>query len=258
MAIRDYLYIDRERLVSYLEQTGEPETLRLIKEGSLEVSLAGLKMSGKQSQQYREWTDHEAINEVEELLFKVKDVDFQRPISHTDADNNPRHFVIETTTFTKVVLPIPKEARLDLRELVLWCSEPNFSDYDPSLPRWEAQGTFLVLIAHPSSADGNYSGTWSGHSALHALLSQVRRDCEDKFRYLNEKRKGPKPIELLREIGGHVLEPRLSKTLYKKRAITNEQYYFIDAEERRSNLLIGYPLYIREVRSTDLDRDIRR
>ncbi len=242
----EYLYLDRQRMLGYLEQANEPEAMNTIREAGFEAGIASLKASGKSVQRPRAWTDHEAASRVEHLLYMAKDIDYGRPPSHVDTQSASRMFVTEVTTVTKVVVPVPKDADLDLRELIFWSAEPYAEDYDPASPKWEAQGTFLLLIAHPSSADGGYSGTWSGKSALHALLEQCFPSEAGRFVHLNQKRAGPKPVEILRELGGIVLEPRRVKCVYKKRSISNELYYYVGEEERRSNLLIGYPLFIQE------------
>lgn len=231
----EYLFVDRQRLVSYMEQIVGPQRQEKLPSWDVNFSIGGPKVTGTSSSHVRPHTDHEMIKEL---------------VSHLSS-----HGELPGTTFAlgkmkarKAILhPGDNSAVPHLKQISVWVSEP-----DPEVIRdatWaHPQGEFIYLVESYWENDTPYHHFGiSGCSALRMLLWQVydwetvaaEVGVESKFGSLH-------PVDALKRFGASVMPSRSVFSLYRRRYMSGDQFFADDNGQHRSLDLLAYPLFVAE------------
>ena len=239
----EYLFVDFERVIRYLEQFREEEVKEPKRSVSISMSLTGPRLDAKQEQQVRERNLHEQVTSLIKLLRRHNLVQTDRPQRMRMDVNSP--FCIETMIAQKVILPAEELKQIPgLREFAVWVAKPK-EQYDYGKPRYEAQGTFLFLT-EAFWDTSEFQSVYSGCSALKAIVNVAKGkeliERGNDWDWIIEN-----PVDKLREFGGVPSNEREITSLYRMRYMTDE--VFIgggrDVGLRRHDLL-GYPIFIAE------------
>lgn len=253
--LAEYLFVDRPRLHSYMDQIKGPVFREKIPTWNVDFSAVGPKVTGSQKSEGRAFTDHEMIDVLVNHLKGNSLLAFSRPQHHHDVD---QAFVLERMVATKAIFKA-SESRLPdpLKGIAVWASDPPASALNGSQ---YSEGTFLYLVEAYWDSDRPCSTTFSGFSALNAIVTELKdksvlvdvplpfltghkisqRLPEDisRLNWLS-------PIDTLRTLGAQVQPPRHVESLYRKRYLSDEQAFRDSSGQmHRSNDLFAYPIYI--------------
>jgi hypothetical protein len=172
----------------------------------------------------------------------------QLPVPIEVETREPRHFVFESMTATRVVFRPELLDTVGNPKIAVWISDP----YEEDLPKEEEPlvytGTFLYLTEMYMD-DGPYSWWMSGFSALQLLADALQDDRiiqiprADALGSLG-RGSADHPIVKLERLGGVITGTRYITSLYTKRYISNEQSFVHAGREMTVCDLLGYPIFI--------------
>jgi hypothetical protein len=250
--LRNYIYIDEQRLDSFAQQirTQKRERVKLGKK--LNLSITGLGVELSEEDTWRELSAHEKIESLIEFLERENVLDTSRPLRAEGEEflgvPSGRSFVLETMAARKVIIPEPHLSSFPgIKHLAVWVSDPDPTLFSREDDPWKNKGTFVFLTE--AYLDDKRGYIYSGCSALQAIVNAV------EGKPMNSPVRGEPlgrgscahPIEKLQSIGALVGDLRNIRSLYVKRCLTNEQCYTLNGEPRRVNDLLGYPIFIEDV-----------
>lgn len=180
-AIREYLYIDKRRLDSYLEQLSSTKTKSHSSslEGSL--SLTDVSVSCRRVVELRDKTDHEKITELIEGLDRTGQLGYRRPslVCGEREDVDLPDFVLETCDAVRIGVPASETSRFE-EGAVIWLSEwPLIRGTKVIRPPG-----VLCIIQDLTSDDRRYRAgfSFSGYTWVVALLKQLRQQpCDTRL-----------------------------------------------------------------------------
>ncbi|SEF56493.1 hypothetical protein SAMN05421819_0432 [Bryocella elongata] len=241
--MRDYLYIDRNRIDSLVDQLALPKNATSKRSKKWSLSLSGPKVELGEEDNARSLNDHEKVEFLLGALLRKGLLFGTRPIEQPA----PRGFILEETTARKVILPTKDvKSALGAEGMAVWVSDPDPTVYTSE--RWDWKGSFLYLTEIWLD-DRAQTSMYSGRSALQALTNLWRG--EDVLSpWLGEEWEPlgrgsyAHPTDKLRSLGATVGDERSITTLYMPRYMSDEQCYRFDGQERRVHDLLGYPVFI--------------
>jgi hypothetical protein len=245
--LREYLFIDEKRLDLFIDQLETPMLSPTKRTKKVGLSLAGPNIEISEENNRGKLNVHEKI---EHLVRALRNRGLLRDKRPQDDHSRAGTFVLETMRARKVVIPNAHlKATPGIKHLAVWISDPDPSVF--SSEPWVWRGSFLYLteLWLDSQDEGQM---WSGRSALQAIanLADGRELLENaKMESWEPLGRGSydHPVEKLRKCGALVGDQRQIMSLYKIRYSSNEQCYRWEAEERRVNDVLGYPLFIAEL-----------
>lgn len=244
----EYVYIDQRRLISYAEQLNVARSAQKVPTWSVGFSLDGPKVGAKEATELRPATAHEMITKLIRHLKKNNQLQFERASSKWG--NDKYQFAFEETIARKIVLPMKRTKVVPgLKELAVWISNP-LQNPGPRTEKdiAEPRGTFLYLLEGYWDPDEDYHVLGSMWSALNMILRAVSKPMglkeSDLLNKYDARRSFRSPLATLKEIGGIPEDPRKIQTLYRKRAISDDQFVMINGVSQRSYDLFAYPIYI--------------
>ena len=233
----ELLYVDHDRLQSYVEQSGGRS--RRVPSFSGALGLSGPSVGVT-------WTRpelskiHEQIGTVRAYLARQKLLSYQRPSEQDrwdlgkarylepEGDQSPETrqdllalFREETLELQSVYLP-PNEDPLLKNGLSLW-----ISDQYPELG-------LLLLIENFPLPDQPWAIAISGYT----LLTMVNREFRGSVQFPNVPGIGRNPRQALEMLGARIGPPKMVTVLYRVRAT------FAEEERGFSLTTIGYPIAI--------------
>lgn len=121
---RDYLYVHKQRLNSYLDQISSTTTHDKSPSLQLDLSVTGISVRADQASRHRDKTDHEKICELIKYLDRHGHLGHRRPsLNHTDHDDTKvPDFVLEECDAVRVSIPAVDRAA-SKEGVVIWLSE---------------------------------------------------------------------------------------------------------------------------------------
>jgi hypothetical protein len=236
----EILYVDRDRLQSYAEQSGRRSRLVPTYSGGIGLSgpSAGVSLTRPELSKV-----HEQIEAVREYLTRQKLLSHQRPteearwdIEEPDLDQPPetrddRHalFREETVELQSIYIPPHEDEPLLKAGLSLWISDqPEVHRLEPGL---------LLLIGNFPLPDTPATEVISGYSLL-SMLSDALSPEGERVRPPNIPGIGADTRQALKMFGARIGPPKLATALYRVRATFNE------TERNYSITTVGYPIAI--------------
>jgi hypothetical protein len=240
----EYLFVDINRLESYIAQIDNPMNYEKILTWNAKLSIKGPEVKITQQKVGRKWSDHEMITRLLDYLETKKQLDRERKGKVTFLSL----FCLETCTARKVVLPSSITSNVPgIRGLVLWISpEPEENLWaKESAEEYYYQPGPLHLIECYFQGDPPYMEPFSGYSALIYLL----RGLHDRHKLtmflpnespdLSELARSfaRDPFSYFSKLKAYVGNPRRIKCLYRRRAA------MIDMDIERV-VTIAYPIFI--------------
>lgn len=254
--IVEYIFIDRVRLKSYIEQLKGPRAFDKIPSWEVGLNLTGPQVKGQQTLNVRPFTDHEMIELLVKHLGKKKQLAVGHPSDHYDGHNGV-DFGIEEMTARKAIFQVPERSPIrGLNEIAVWVSNPSPNDLNNS---YYSEGTFLYLLESYWNSDEPYKSAFSGFSALSWIIgelaavstiskSMAKAMIIDKGNQSNGRYANLHPIEIFEKLGAFVQPTRRIRSLYRKRSISDDQV-FKDSNGvlHRSKDLVAYPIFISSI-----------
>ncbi len=235
----EYLFVDMERVSSYLDQIGNRDRSERKRTWNFSMSLSGPRFDTKQETVSREKTSHEKIRSLIGDLDSRNLLQRHRPTSMGDS---AKPFCLEVMDARKVILPAESiEAIPGLREFAVWVSDPLQDEVQNTDSN--THGTYLFLTE--SFWDlGVFHTVFSGCSALRAIVNTVKGK---PFIDIGSDWIVTHPVDKLRELGGVALDSRKIESLYRTRYMTDEMFVGGGrGTSGRCNDLLGYPVFIAE------------
>jgi len=255
---RDYLYVDKQRLNSYLDQISSTTTHDKSPSLQLDLSVTGISVRADQASRHRDKTDHEKICELIKYLDRHGHLGRRRPsLNHTDQDDTKvPDLVLEECAAVRVL--IPAIDRVESREgVVIWLSEwPLNHEKNAIRPPG-----LLCIIQDSTSDDTRHRAGFShsGYTWLQALLHQLHQQTSKTHLstqypltsigdYLYELMQAQqhlqkemvllrtKPLEWLKEKGCILSSTRRITALYRIRNVGNDE---IGTENRAGDFTIS-------------------
>lgn len=233
--LAEYIYLDRQRIQSYVEQIKVSDSLLL-------NWFPGALVSESAQQSI-----HKSISLILNHLEKTEQLSHARP--HCKGWNGEL-FVLEEIEAKKAILPIcPNAIFSSLREIAVWISDPALEDRkkEPFL----ASGALLYLIESYWKADAErYGTTLSGLSALRCIIKDMVNAelLPESSRDYSRRRKGQQlPEETFKLLGAAIQPKRRIQTLYRCRYVSDEHHFTDIDGSHRSYDVYGYPIFIRAV-----------
>lgn len=248
MALREYLYIDKTRVDSYVEQLGAPVAYDKVPVVKVGLSISGPKVEASQERPGRERSAHEKVMmlvnylEKEKLLFHGRASDAQ-----SFSQCRPGAFRIETGEFVRAV--IPSGQRSTTPAIGLWISV----DDEQLIPN-----RLLLLEGHRKD-EGVDLLMLSPLSALLELSHLVRETGQpyDEAEVVGPipglRRLSPlldgkalagefakNPVGFLSRLGASIGVSRRVESLYRIRRTLNDRF----SDGRKGFVTIGYPIFI--------------
>ncbi|HYO58098.1 hypothetical protein [Archangium sp.] len=245
--MRDYLFVDGNRLDLFLQQNQNPPKKKLRRKKTISLSITGPKVEVAEESSDSPLTLHERI---EALIAQLREQDLltiRRPTRLDDPVEEARPFVLEEMLACKLVFP---KSALDhipgVQELVLWVSDPNPEDL--KIPDYKTTGTFLYLteVCFDKDHGGRF---WSGCSALQVIGNALTGKQLFQRSFLENDPLGfgsyLHPVRKLIGIGATTTgEVRKIIALYQKRYFSDEQCFEFSGTNYRTNDLLGHPVFI--------------
>jgi hypothetical protein len=227
----EYLYVDRRRLDSYVEQIAGGGTYDRIPTYTASLGLTGPSVEVSSGAQPRDFLVHEKIDRLVDHLRRGGFVAEGR--RGTDLGEPEAGFRLETCTAARALLPPAPGS------LAIWISEPP--DDQPSDEYREVGRLYLIEDFRGCDFEGAGHVSVSGYTALEMLLEDegvrpslaatpLRRDMAAEF--------GARPLELVARLDGRVAAPRRIRTLYRVRAS------FAEMHADFARVTIGYPIFV--------------
>lgn len=243
---RDYLYVHKQNLNSYLDQISSTTTHDKSPSLQLDLSVTGISVRADQASRHRDKTDHEKICELIKYLDRHGHLGHRRPsLNHTDHDDTKvPDFVLEECDAVRVSIPAVDRAA-SKEGVVIWLSEWPL-DRGKSAIRPPG---LLCIIQDTTSDDTRYRAGFShsGYTWVEALLHQLNQqsnktqlsaqyplspmgdylyDLMQAQQYLQDEMKllRPHPLEWLKAKGCEVLslEQRIT-ALYRIRNVGSDE-----------------------------------
>jgi hypothetical protein len=256
--LRDYLFVDREKIRRLSGQLQPLEREVEQTSAKLGISLAGPKLETTSSSRVRPTTLHEEIETLTDHLEATGSLGRERPLRMPmsragETEQIPRipNFILENTTATKVIIP-PELSREvpGIREFAIWVSEPDVGFELERNHEWDFTGTFLYLT-HLEWADDRLTTVYSGCSALQVISNAISGrpvlSTHPSGHELLGRDSHDHPLMKLRSIGGIVSLKKEIECLYRPKYITDEQVFEVDGKPTRVNDLLAYPIFIAEL-----------
>jgi hypothetical protein len=242
--LHDYLFLDRQRIDSYVEQLGGLAASRRKSSNKFSFSIKGPSVETSEEDLIGAASYEEKTEFLLRRLQKKGLLQERRPYELLSGRTDIPSFILEETSAVPVTIPksqLPPE--LDVAALKIWIADPNPDDLDG--PEWFFRGSFLYLteLIFDNAA---YHSLYSGCSALQFIANattgvplltpsqpeKLGRDNADH------------PIDKLRPIGAVKGDTRRIQVLYRIRYMTNEQVYTREGKVHRVHDILGYPLFI--------------
>lgn len=182
---RDYLYIDEQRLNSYLDQISSVMAHDKFPSLQLDLSLTGISVRADQASRHRDKTNHEKICELIKYLDRHGHLGHHRPnLNHSENDDTKvPDLVLEECDATRILIPALNNADSKDEGVVIWLSEWPL-DHEKGAIR---PSGLLCIIQDSSSDDKRHRAGFShsGYTWLAALLRQLgQQPCKT---YLSEQ-----------------------------------------------------------------------
>jgi hypothetical protein len=256
--LHEYLFIDEKRLDSYLAQLPPPREGKATTKVSLSIpGLGGIEHAIEKTHSTQRLT---RIPELLDHLREEGSLSAFRPMDNETDDtfrlsrfaDPPQPLVYESCLATKVIFPRLETLPGGPERVSVWVSEPNqevlargvAAGHRPD-HEWEVcRGSFLYLIVadHRDNEPRAISGTSALQIAVDILGLRGGRFNSEPF--------GPPrfahPVRKLEAAGGRATDQRSITSLYRIRAITNEQCAKVDGREVRTHDVLGYPIFIEQ------------
>lgn len=252
--IVEYIFVDVQRLESYITQIKGAVNYDFIPTWSAGLSMTGLIASGGLQKVGRKQTYHEMITHLLSHLRKTGQLDTKRE-SEPGKCIKQVLFCLETCVARKALFPSDLTADIPgIQELALWISlEPEKA---PGREKLEYPAGPLYLIESYFKDDSRWYHAYTGYSAFSYML-ETFNTLGNKFRELKEVKKlkmlkswkqdeeieelarrfAIDPFEYLVGLKAQVSAPRRIECLYRRRAT------MIDLASRRV-VTFGYPIFI--------------
>jgi len=284
MSITEYIYIDKRRLDSYLEQIASPIIYDKVPVWRAALGLSP-SLEGTVEKHGRELTTHEKITKLMNYLNK-ENLIYTWRLRDRERWGAPTHgkvFVLETCQATRIWIPPKPHSSLTFKGLTLWISSSPLSEYQsyaldqeyppeffrnmfPEYDEDRPVGTLYLLEDFPRD-DLGLAQTVSSYTALHMLLYEYMTGARkegilEEFQntivgsalidpksitYSDlEARFSSDPTQLLAQLGAKIGTSRTIQTLYRIRATLNDR----NSKPEFSVVTIGYPIFIAEADET--------
>jgi len=239
MRIRNFASVDTERLSLYLSQLRKDGSL--FKKAEFKVGFGlgpvSIDISRRHSGDKNVEKD---IDDLVRLLEKNHSLIRRRPNSYNEIYFSGDIFILEENIVaTKLLLPAKNSKFPQLTHLTLWISMPRQSK---KMERWEADGSVLFLI-ESFWEDSSYHGMISGCSALQWIVRASQPDQPDLANAYGKSNRAF-PIQKLITLGAIDQGKRSISTLYRKRYMSNEEFFERDGDLIRCYDVVGYPIYV--------------
>ncbi|MEV0093747.1 hypothetical protein [Streptomyces sp. NPDC050738] len=246
---RDYLYIDRPRLVSYAEQIGATAAKVKNRQWRVALGLTGPVVEHQRGAAERAANDHELAESVTRHLRKKSELRTTRPASLDDVDEGQATFVLETMRAQKVIFMLGGGGPRGLRELAVWVSNPleNPSSRDAAGVRDEEATGMFVYLLEGYWDDAPAQRAYSTMTALNVLLRTLRNagvppgtiggsdTSRDDY---------ATPVNILVRNGGVKGDMRTITALYRVRSVSENKIVNVGGRTLRCHDLFAYPLYV--------------
>ncbi|MFD7447203.1 hypothetical protein [Streptomyces sp. NPDC059909] len=247
---RDYLYIDRPRLVSYAEQIGATAAKAKNRQWRVALGLTGPVVEHQQGSAERAANDHELAESVTRHLRKKGELRTTRPASLDDVDEGQATFVLETMRARKVIFTLDGGgAPRGLRELAVWVSNPleNPSSRDAAGVRDEEATGMFVYLLEGYWDDEPAKRAYSMMTALNVLLRTLRdagAAPEASAGSDTSRDDYATPVNILVRNGGVKGDMRTVTALYRVRSVSENKIVNVGGRTLRCHDLFAYPLYV--------------
>jgi hypothetical protein len=238
MGVAEYLYIDKRRLNSYIEQFRSPVTRDKSLLWQAGISVSGPGASIGQASNTRSLTDHEKIELLLEHLQKTDQLGEGRNLDY----HCETAFRLEQCCAQRAFIPPRPHASVPSKGIVLWIS---YGDSVAGL------GTLTLLEDFPRS-DNPEVVTLSAYSSLLVLFDEVDREVHSTVLHTRRRwtlksrdRYNSDPIAFLKKTGCTIGPPRWIRALYRVRVAFLEVFspgYGLPGS-------FGYPVFITEADS---------
>lgn len=252
--MREYIFVDKRRLDSYVDQIRSPLTADKLPEWSVGLSLAGPKAGGSQKQVTRPLASHEKVEELLTHLRKHKWVTTGSPSTSHGIHTSPT-FRIDTVTATRVFLPPTESARTDFNGLHIW-----FAHYDakeaPGRNSDENGKLFLLEdISEPDSSPHHFVSAFSELLLLTGIHEPQLELCDAGHKLMvssAETQFASNPVGELLRLGAVPVLERDITVLYRIRTCTDTSdgttKPFVESTEFVPSgfMTVGYPIVICE------------
>lgn len=210
--VEQWIYVDRPRLATYVEQIAGPSKKDWVPSLEGSVAISGPRVGGGATRQRRQFSDLEAISVLLKDISASGRLGFERPVgrfSHSGprsreegqkewearqrgdplpADKPDHDFVIETMTATRLVFPMPenswvRERLPGIAQMGVWVSDPTAAEAELNAApdtHYDAPpvagASYLYLIEAQWDSDGPFTGSvhLSGYTALEWLANDLR------------------------------------------------------------------------------------
>lgn len=171
--LRDYLYVDRTRLTSYLEQISSTTTYDKVPSVGVGLSVTGPSVSAEQPRVRRDKSDHEKVSELIAYLERHGHLGHRRPVLvRTDHEDLALpDFVLEQCDAVRVLIPAAAPERNG--GVVVWVS-----DWPMEREERVLRPAGLLCIIQDSTSDDSRHRVGFEHSSytwLQALLLQLHQ-----------------------------------------------------------------------------------
>lgn len=169
----DYLYVDTNRLESYVSQIKNPTIQQRTPTWNVSLSLIGPSLGAGLQTSTRQLGTHEMVKTLLDHLRKNEQLDTRRESVMFKDDVL---FCLETCVARKVIFPSDLTKDLPgIKELAIWISmEPEQLHAQTDKPelsstRQQIAGPLFLIESHLES-DDPYMNAWSGYSAYNYLM----------------------------------------------------------------------------------------
>ena len=232
--MREYLYIDENRVITYHEQCSSPVTYDKVPMWKFSLGFTSAGIEGQQSRVPRQRTLHEKIEEVIKHLNETGLLKTGRTgdkVPHSNVVFGREVLNARRLRFCKIDPP-----------LCLWYSD------DEVPTELERPGKAIFLIEDYRSDDDQYPDRHSGYSSLTLLYDALdaipdgHRLITDQSRHSAREAFAQNPLQTLTELDAEVGQPRRIEVVYRLRAncIAEEDGY-------ATITTVAYPLAIWEI-----------
>jgi hypothetical protein len=241
--LRDFRFVDRRRIDSYVDQLGGMDLIQYKRSRKSSLSIQGPVCERSREEVLSNPSDSDKIKFLSSELRRRDILALRRP-AEDRWDRELPNFILEETLATPVTIPggrLPVE--LHLAGFKVWISEPNPQYLNDE--KWNFRGSFLYL-AELLFDNKSYESTWSGCSALRFIANAASGKClrDNSGREFLGRFDPRHPIEKLFDIGGVKGDARKIESLYTIRYMTDEQSYTYRGVIHRVHDILGYPLFI--------------
>lgn len=232
--MREYLYLDEQRITAYHDQISSPVTYDKVPTWKFSIGLTNTGVEGTQTRFARDVTLHEKLDKVITHLRTAGLLMHGRPSTRNRAAGVFGH---ETLNARKLRLPKAEPP------ICLWFSDDLVaSALDPSEDPRACPGKAIFLIQDDHTDDPLGRGSLSGYSSLMLLYNSVS-DIPGTTLNMSlgkfSNRVSMSPLDALLSMGAESGQSQPVEVIYRLRVDC-----FAEEDSFKSSTTVGYPIAI--------------